>query len=87
MRGRGQCWSALIGDGEDWLVGRVADWRCEGCWVGVDGGGRRLGGLRCAGRWFWGCRRHVMVEAFGTVGGDGRLGGLVGNSGCHEWDG
>ena len=50
MRGRGQCWSALIGDGEDWLVGGVADWRCEGCWVGGDGGVRWLGGLCCDGQ-------------------------------------
>ena len=28
-----------------------------------------------------------MVVASGTVGGDGRSGGLVGDSGCHEWDG
>jgi hypothetical protein len=27
------------------------------------------------------------MRAFGTVGGDGRLGGLVRSGGCHEWDG
>ena len=42
MRGRGQCWGAPIEDGEDWLVGRVANWHCEGCWVDVGGGGRWL---------------------------------------------
>ena len=86
MRGRGQCWGVLIGDGDDWLVGGVADWRCGGYWMDVGGCGRWVVGLRCGGRWFLGCRRHIMLEAFGTVGGDGRLDVLVGDGGCHGWD-
>ena len=63
MRGRGQCWGVLIGDGDGWLVGGVAEWRCGGYWMDVAdgwlgcavvvGGSEAVGGTLC-----W---RHLVL--------------------------